>query len=66
LHISNGRYGLTSSCGGADVDHSASIRRAVEKERAMIVRAKAALTAAKARGEWTPCAFVQPHNLTGP
>jgi len=41
LHISNGRYGLTSSCGGADVDHSASIRRAVEKERAMIVRAKA-------------------------
>jgi hypothetical protein len=50
LHISNGRYGLTSSCGGADVDHSASIRRAVEKERAMIVRAKAALTAAKARG----------------
>jgi DNA invertase Pin-like site-specific DNA recombinase len=40
LHISNGRYGLTSTCDGADVDPFILhlFATLAEKERAMIAR----------------------------
>jgi DNA invertase Pin-like site-specific DNA recombinase len=53
LHISNGRYGLTSTCDGADVDPFILhlFAALAEKERAMIARGLKRLSPpAKARG----------------